>query len=209
MGSETRDTILRSLRAEGQCTVKELAEAVGISPVSVRHHLINLQAEGLVTAKEVRHGVGRPHHMFSLTDDALELFPTRYFQLTNRLLGQIKGSMQDDQVEVLFSSMADSMAESISERVKNLPLEQRLRQLVELLSQEGYDADYERRGDEFFIREMSCPYLQLAITHPEVCLLDQGFIAKALALPVERITSLTEGDSHCAFTIVINAEETG
>ena len=93
MTSATRETILRSLRTQGQCTVKELAEVVGISPVSIRHHLAQLQAEGLVATKEVRRGVGRPHHAFSLTEEAIELFPTRYFQLTNRLLDEIKYEM--------------------------------------------------------------------------------------------------------------------
>jgi len=36
------------MRARGRCTVTDLAEASGVSPVSVRHHLANLQAEGLV-----------------------------------------------------------------------------------------------------------------------------------------------------------------
>ena len=37
--------------------------------------------------------------------------------------------------------------------------------------------------------------------HPEVCLVDQSFIATALALPVERVTCLLNGETHCTFAI--------
>ncbi|NIS79750.1 MAG: ArsR family transcriptional regulator [Anaerolineales bacterium] len=201
MATGTRDLILRSLRSQGERTVKELAEIVGISPVSVRHHLTSLQADGLVKVKEVRQGVGRPHHVFLLTDEALELFPTRYLRLVNRLLDEIKDSISDDKVEELFLGIADSMAESYAQQVKGLPLPDRLRRLVDLLSEEGFDAELEEVDERIIIREFCCPYLKLAQDHPEVCVLEQDFIARALSVPVERITWLAKGDTFCAFAV--------
>jgi predicted ArsR family transcriptional regulator len=207
MTSGTRDTILRALRVQDECTVKELAETVGISPVSVRHHLTHLQAEGLVQAKEVRRGVGRPHHVFLLTDDGREQFPSRYFRLTNRLLGEIKDSLSDQQVSEIFSGIADTLAERYAEELRSLPINERMQRLIELLSEEGFDAELELQGDRFIIRELCCPYYKLAQKHPEVCILDQGFIARSLSLPVERVTSLRQGDPHCAFSISATQEE--
>jgi DeoR family suf operon transcriptional repressor len=111
MASETREIILKTLRARGNCTVKDLAEAAGISPVSVRHHLSSLLADDLIQSEEVRHGVGRPRHVFSLTEDGYELFPTRYYRLTNRLLGELKETLPDRSVQTLLFGVADSMAE--------------------------------------------------------------------------------------------------
>jgi len=208
MASETREVILRTLRAKGRCTVKELAEAAGISPVSVRHHLTALQADDLIHSEELRHGVGRPLHMYSLTDEAHELFPTRYFRLTNRLLGEIKESMPHEALQLLLASVADSMAEGYASQLQGLPLEQRLRRLVELLDEEGFSADFERRGGELIIRELSCPYFQIGMQHPEVCTIDQAFIAKALSLPVERVRCVLDGDAHCAFTVQVEVNQT-
>jgi DeoR family suf operon transcriptional repressor len=208
MASETREVILRTLRAKGRCTVKELAEAAGISPVSVRHHLTALQADDLIHSEELRHGVGRPLHMYSLTDEAHELFPTRYFRLTNRLLGEIKESLPHEALQLLLASVADSMAESYASQLQGLPLEQRLRRLVELLDEEGFSADFERRGGELMIRELSCPYFQIGMQHPEVCTIDQAFIAKALSLPVERVRCVLDGDAHCAFTVQVEVNQT-
>jgi predicted ArsR family transcriptional regulator len=41
----TRDRILQTLLRKPRSTINELAEAVGINPISVRHHLTNLQME--------------------------------------------------------------------------------------------------------------------------------------------------------------------
>jgi DeoR family suf operon transcriptional repressor len=207
MTGSTRETILRVLREQGDGTVKDLAEAVGISPVSIRHHLANLQAERLITAEEVRHGVGRPYLLYKLTEQALELFPTRYFNLTNRLLSEIKESMPDEQVSQLFSSMALSMAESYAAELESLPLDQRLDRLVMLLSKEGFDAVLERHDDKVVIRELSCPYYQLGREHPEVCMIDEAFIAKALSVPVKRVSCLLDGDTHCTFAIELASME--
>jgi DeoR family suf operon transcriptional repressor len=201
MTSATRETILRSLRTKGQCTVKELAEVVGISPVSVRHHLAQLLAEGLIEAKEVRHGVGRPHHAYSLTEDAIELFPTRYFQLTNRLLDEIKYEMSPERVKNMFGRMASTIAEEFAESYEHLTIEQRLPKLVSMLSSEGFDAQYELQDDQIIIRLLSCPYLDLVEYHPEINFIDQELIARTLSLPFERVHCFADGDSHCCFVV--------
>ena len=143
MSSVTRDTILHALRVQENCTVKELAEKVGISPVSVRHHLTHLQADGLVQAKEVRRGVGRPHHVFLLTDNGREQFPSRYFRLINLLLDELKDTLPDKKVTEIFTAIADSLAERYADQLKPLPIKERMQRLIELLAEEGFDAELE------------------------------------------------------------------
>lgn len=181
--------------------MKELAVAAEVSPVSVRHHLTNLQAEALVSVEEVRHGVGRPHHLFSLTEQALELFPTRYYRLTNRLLEELKDRLPDDRLRALFASVAENMADEYADQLQSLPLPERLERLVALLRDEGFDAEIEESDQQLLIHELSCPFLHVGLEHPEVCLLDQTLIARALSLPVERVTWLLEGDLHCTYAV--------
>ncbi len=186
--------------------MKDLAEAAEVSPVSVRHHLSNLQAEGLVSVTEVRHGVGRPRHVFSLTDKAHELFPKRYFRLTNRLLEELKESLSADQVKALFHGVAMAMAEEYAAELEGLPLEERLQRLIALLNEEGFEAEAEIVGDQVVIRELSCPYIRIGQKHPEVCMIDQTFIAKALSLPVERVSCVLDGAKACTFNVTLNLE---
>ncbi|MGH2607424.1 MAG: helix-turn-helix transcriptional regulator [Anaerolineales bacterium] len=201
MSTKTRETILRTLRARGKCTVKELAEAAGVSPVSVRHHLTHVQAEGLVAAEEVRHGVGRPRLLYSLTETGQELFPSRYLHFANRLVEQMKGSLPEDKVAAMFSGVASAMAAGVAQELDGLPWQDRLRRLGEILSSEGFEAQVEQRDDQVVIRERSCPYFQIGQRHREVCTIDQGIIARALSVPVERVSCLLDGDMNCTFTV--------
>lgn len=46
--NEARALILRRLRGSGQATIQELAEELGVSPVTVHRHLARLEAEGVI-----------------------------------------------------------------------------------------------------------------------------------------------------------------
>ncbi|HET7009167.1 MAG TPA: ArsR family transcriptional regulator [Anaerolineales bacterium] len=209
MSTSTRDTILRTLRAHRKCTITDLAEAAGVSPVSVRHHLANLQAEGLIQADEVRHGVGRPRLEFSLSEAGLDQFPSRYFRLTKRLLDELKARMPEAEVGEVFSGVAQAMAETYAAQLAGLPLPQQLERLTALLREEGFDADVQIEGDRVFIRELSCPYFRMGRQHPEICMIDQSFIATALSLPVEKVTCLLDGDVNCTFTVAVDGAAEG
>src|SRR5262245_58261363 len=109
--NSTRDQILNTLKSRGQTTIVELAEGLGISPVSVRHHLSALQAQGLIRATEVRHAerarAGRPQLAYSLTDAALERFPAKYMRLSERLLDELKAALPPEAIERMFSRIAE------------------------------------------------------------------------------------------------------
>jgi DeoR family transcriptional regulator, suf operon transcriptional repressor len=47
----TKDRILQTLLRKPKIAINDIAEAVGINPISVRHHLTNLQMEGLVEGR--------------------------------------------------------------------------------------------------------------------------------------------------------------
>jgi len=154
----------------------------------------------------VKHGVGRPRHLFFLTETGLDSAPTRYYRLANRLLDEIKVSMPEEQVQSLLDGVANSMADAYAVQLDGLPLEQKLDRLVSLLSEEGFDASLEDLDEKVIIRELSCPYYRIGLQHPEVCNVDQAFIATALDLPVERVSCLLGGDSHCTFAVTKDPE---
>ncbi len=85
----TREKILRTLLTYPGSTIKYLSEVVGINGISIRHHLNALEAEGLIVSSEERHGVGRPHLVYSLTEIGVEEFPTGYLNLSKRLLSAV------------------------------------------------------------------------------------------------------------------------
>lgn len=197
----TKDRILQTLLRKPKITINDLAEAVGINPISVRHHLTNLQMEGLIAADEERHGVGRPRLVYSLTEDGMEKFPTKYFRLTTRLLTQMKDSMPGPVVANLFSQIAEDMASEYSDQMKGLSMEERLDFVKEMLAQEGFTVEWEKKGSEYQIHEISCPYYQIGVAHPEVCTVDQTLISKMLALPANKVECILDGGTHCTYVV--------
>jgi DeoR family transcriptional regulator, suf operon transcriptional repressor len=197
----TRERILQTLLNHPRSSINELAEAVGINAISVRHHLTNLQAEVLVSYEEERHGVGRPRLVYFLTEKGLERFPTRYLRLTNRLLDEIKGTLPEPTVVKLFTQMAAHLANEYAQKVKSLPMEQKLDMVKELLSQEGFALEWEKSGDQYKIYEISCPYYHIGQSHPEVCAVDQTLISNMLAIPAEKVGCILSGDRYCTYVI--------
>lgn len=197
----TRERIIQTLLNHPKSTIIDLANAVGINGISVRHHLNSLLADGLVIVEEVRHGVGRPRQVFSLSEKGLERFPSRYFRLTNRLLEQIKESLPGPVVSSLFRNIASEMAADSAQKLKSLPIEEKLDAVKEILAQEGFSVEWEQRGDEYHIHEITCPYYHIGQSHPEVCTVDQALISTMLAIPTEKLNCILNGDAHCTYVI--------
>lgn len=197
----TKDRILDTLHRKPKITINELAEAVGINAISVRHHLTNLTAEGLIKADEERHGVGRPRFIYSLTPDGMERFPTKYLRLTTKLLAQMKETMPAPEVNKLFSQIAENMADQYSDQIKDLSIEERLNFVKEMLAQEGFTIEWEKKDKEYQIHELACPYYQISVAHPEVCTVDQTLISKLLALPAQKVQCILDGSARCTYVV--------
>ncbi len=203
MIKSTRERVLQTLLKNHRCTINELAEAVDINPISVRHHISKLEAEGLVGSEEEHHGVGRPREVYSLTEAGIEHFPTRYMRLTIRLLGQLKEQMPPEMVTKLFASMAADLVQEYAHiaRTQGLSTEQRLEMARKLLTEEGFNIEWEKIDDQYHIREVSCPYFHVGQNHPEVCRIDQTLISTVLDLPAEKVKCILDGDNYCIYVV--------
>lgn len=201
----SRERVLQTLLVRERCTINDLAEAVEINPISIRHHIVKLEAEGLVTSEEERHGVGRPRRMYYLTEKGREQFPTRYIRLTVRLLEQLKETATPEFIRTLFTQMAEDMAADYRLEAQNLTIEERLDLVRKLLVGEGFNVDVEKQGEFYHIRETSCPYFHIGQDHPEVCAVDQTLISSLLNIPAKKVQCLLHGDSVCTYVIPSDA----
>lgn len=205
MGS-TREFVLRTLLTQPRRTINELATEVGISPISVRHHIASLEAEGLIKGEDERHGVGRPRQVYFLTETGMEQFPTRYVRLTVRLLEHLKETMPGPMLKTLFTQMALDLAKDLSDgkETKDLSMAERLDLVKDLLRREGFSIEWEQLDDGYQIHEASCPYYFIGQNHPEVCAVDQVLISTVLSVPAEKVKCILNGDSSCTYLISEN-----
>lgn len=197
----TREKILHTLLNNPKSTINDLADTVGINAISVRHHLNSMLADGLVVAEEERHGVGRPRLVYFLTEHGLEKFPTRYFRLANRLLGQMKETLPSQAVEQIFSEMARELAGEHARATRHMVFEEKLEFLKNLLAEEGFIIEWEKTEEGYKIHEITCPYFHVTQAHPEVCAVDQTLISTVLSSPAEKINCVLSGDHHCVYVI--------
>ncbi len=80
-------------------------------------------------------------------------------------------------------------------------MEERLDFVKSMLAEEGFTVEWERKGEQYQIHEISCPYYQIGVNHPEVCTVDQTLISKMLAVPAEKVRCVLNGGSYCTYVV--------
>jgi DeoR family transcriptional regulator, suf operon transcriptional repressor len=201
----TREKILRTLLAYPGSTINDLAEAVGINGISVRHHLTALEADNLVTSGEERHGVGRPRLVYSLTEKGVEEFPTRYLGLTRRILETLNQKLSPSELRSIFETIGAEIAESYEKDIEDKSLDERIKLVKTALTNEGFIVEVEKDEDSYILTSLSCPYYQVGLDHPVVCSLDHTLISRLLGSEIEPITCIFEGCDRCTFQISIES----
>ena len=199
--NSTRWMVVKALRTLGIATVTELADAVAVKAVTVRHHLNSLQAAGLVDVEEQRQPVGRPVYVYTLTAQAERLFPQAYHLLVDRLLEQVKDKLDRDTIEMLIAALVDSMANDIRKQIAHLSPEAQRKRLVEWMNQNGLTARWRESSDGLQLVKYYCPYHAVAHHHPELCQIDEALIQAALDTEVERSACLRDGDQTCTLLL--------
>src|SRR6187397_3567710 len=131
-----RDLLLR-LRLDGPSSPDQLAERIGASRTGVLQQLRALEAARLVSRQTVRHGVGRPRHLYDVTPDAQDLFPSTYDALASGLLSAIVAVGGEELIEEVFAArrrqLSDRVRDQLATRVApDAPIEDRVRGLAEI-----------------------------------------------------------------------------
>lgn len=199
----TRETILHTIKSSQHANVEGLAQVAEVSPVTVRHHLNALQADGLIESSSIRRKVGRPYYIYNLSEKGHELFPKRYVRLTSRLLDELKTRLPEDVVQDVFESVVMSVVDEHKGEYEHLGFEDKLDYLVDLLADEGFLASWEAEDGGYTLREYSCPYISVGRDHDEICTIDKELIVNVLQMPVIQNRCMLEGDDCCQFSIQV------
>lgn len=203
---ETRQTILEFIKNHGSATVNTLTTAIGVTPVTVRHHLLALMGDGLVRREPVRSGVGRPQHRYLLTEAGLRQFPNRYHVLAAHLLTSIKSLETPLDIERLLETIV-SQTLPLPDDLAALPPPERLHALVASFNAQQISAVVNTNDDGQAELRLSCPYAYIAKHHPELCRVDEKVLRGKLSLPMQRAACLLDGDKSCTFSIQLTGTE--
>jgi predicted ArsR family transcriptional regulator len=178
LGDNTRYAIYLELaRSPRPLATADVAESLGLHPNTVRPHLERMRDVGLLeVSTEVRSGVGRPQHLYSLSPDApsLGLEPPTFPLLARMLvsLAERVGARGDDAAEI-----GREQGRLDAGRFADAP--SCLEALVAQLDVLGFDpaVDGTDDGETAVVAFAHCPFRDLAEAFPElVCSLHQGMV---------------------------------
>ncbi len=199
----TRQRILEILKARNLATVEELGEVLGLTSVTIRHHLDILRGEGLVAAPQVlrRSGPGRPQHTYGLTPAAGDLFPKNYHGLSTLMLDEIRERVSPLEMDLILNGVAGRLAARASARPASTPQEL-LDETVSFLNDQGYVAQWEETPEgQFLLHTCNCPYERVTRVHSEICSMDANFVQRLVNTPIERVSHLGSGDERCTYVV--------
>jgi predicted ArsR family transcriptional regulator len=206
-----RDLLLR-LRVDGPSSPDQLAERLGASRTGVLQQLRALEDAHLVDRQTVRHGVGRPRHLYDVTADAQDLFPSNYDALAAGLLAAIEAVGGDDLLDQVFAArrrqLGDRVREHMAEHVgAEAPLVDRVRELAVIQGSQGYLADTLLGTDGTIrLREHNCAIYHIAEDSPAACQAELELFTEVLGADVVREQHIASGDRCCTYLIAARAD---
>jgi predicted ArsR family transcriptional regulator len=202
-----RREILVRLRRDGPSTPDQLATAIGASRTGVLQQLRALEQTHFVSRETIRHGVGRPRHLYDITPDAQELFPTNYDGLAAGLLAAIGAVGGEALIEQIFQARrrqsGDRVRRQLDERVgPDAPLSERVAALAAIQDEQGFLADAVIDPDgSIRLREHNCAILDVARGQRTACQAELDLFRDVLGVDVVRETHIVSGDRCCSYRI--------
>jgi predicted ArsR family transcriptional regulator len=206
--SSLRRDILLRLRIDGPSSPDRLALQVGASRTGVLQQLRALESAALVTHQTVRHGVGRPRHLYAITPDAQELFPSNYGGLAVGILAAVRSLGGEDLIDELFAARRRQIGERIHARFvarvgPEAPIAERARELAIIQDEQGYlcesmiDADGTIR-----LREYNCAIYHVARENAAACRAELQLFRDVLGVQVVRESHIASGDRCCSYRVL-------
>ena len=192
----TRGRIIALLR-RGPRTVNELADDLSLTDNAIRTHLAALERDGLAAFAGVRRGVGKPAHLFALTDDAETLFPRAYGVVLRTVLDVVRRSRPAGEVDLLVAEVGRRLAEPFARAGGDA--RSRAEAAVAVLAEIGGVAEARVDGELVSIRGFGCPLREAVDDHPDVCRIAAALLTEVVGYEVTECCDRGEAPS-CRFT---------
>jgi predicted ArsR family transcriptional regulator len=211
--STLRRDILIELRRSGATSPEALAGRLGASRTGVLQQLRSLQTAGLVDRRTVRHGVGRPRHLYDVTPDAQVAFPSNYDGLAAGLLAAIGMVGGDDLVADVFDARRRLIAQQMKDRLQErfpegASLIDRVNELAVIQDEQGYLSNAVIGTDGTIrLQQCNCAIYEIASASASPCEAELALFGEVLEAEVVRETHIASGDRSCTYRISETSSE--
>jgi len=213
MPSDNSSRLLYTLKSRGPLTASALARALGITAVGIRQHLAKLYAEDLVAFDDQAGEIGRPKRFWRLTAKGHGRFPDTHGDLTVNLISGIRSVFGETGLDRLIKARQETAVAAYRRALEPCSsLEDRVRTVARLRSEEGYMAEFEAKPDgSFILIENHCPICAAARTCQGFCRSELELFRAAFGagMSVTRQEHLLTEGRRCVYLIAACHPMTG
>jgi len=205
--NSTPERMLVFLKMRGPQSAAVLSKAFEITNEGARLHLKKLMDDGLVESESVSKGVGRPTVLYGLSAKGYERFPNTHAELTVQLLKSVKGILGQEALDQLITAREKATSERYEEALNTCDnVEDKLSRLVEIRSEEGYMAEWEKDDEGYLLVENHCPICAAATECQGFCRAELNTFRKAMGkkFQVDRTEHIVKGERRCSYRVKAN-----
>lgn len=200
-----RASILVELKLAPGLTAKDLAGRLGLSLNAIRHHLRELEVDGLLAHERQQRGVGAPVFAYRLSAAGEQVFPRRYESaLTDVLETLVEREGREAVVGALEARYA-ALLRRLPTDLAQLPAERRLAAVTRLLQEDGFMPGWEGSAEGGTLTEHNCAIRAVAERFPEICAAEERFLSAALGASVGLQAHVLDGCSACEYQVQFTA----
>lgn len=201
----THQAVLFYLKRRSEMTVADLCEVLGVTSMAVRRHLSGLQKDGLVECRLVKQGRGRPTYRYRLSPKAESLFPSAINNFAFELLDAVYEAKGHAGVMELLQLRDEALLKKLLPGLHELPLPERVREVVRIFSENGYMTDFNELPDgNFFIFQQHCAVHNLASQYRQICVLESRLLERLLGVKTQRQQYMMKNDPVCGYMVFAN-----
>lgn len=201
---KSAEKIFQLLKENGAMTAKQLSEQLKMTTMGVRQHLQLLEESEELDFFDQKASRGRPTRFWKLTEKANIHFEDRHDELSVQLIISVREVFGEEGLEKLISKREESTLALYKKILLPLPtIEERLKALVKLRSQEGYMASFEQQQDCYWFLENHCPICAAASECLNFCRSELqifSLLFEGLAT-ITREEHIIEGARRCAYKV--------
>jgi predicted ArsR family transcriptional regulator len=196
--------IMKLLVGNPPQTVSNLVKAIGVTRTAVSEQLNELISAGFVEQNTERQpGRGRPRYLYKATDAALALlFANNQCLVVPALWRAIRETGGEELTVQVLQKVSLAMAQHYSKRITAKKPKERLRQLIDLLTEEGCLIEViEDPQGQLILYRRSCPFISMVDEQQNVCTIDKDVLSKVVGRSVRKTACRHEGAPCCTFEI--------
>ncbi|MCW2256991.1 putative ArsR family transcriptional regulator [Providencia alcalifaciens] len=199
------DKVLFCIKTKGPISTAVIAKDLAMTGEAARQHLQKLTSLGLVEGVQCasQTGAGRPRQNWVLTELGHQRFPDTHAQLALQLIDSVRNIFGNEGLEKLISQREGEIKTKYLSRCKSLPFVERLQELAEIRSEEGYMAHIEQDGDSWLFIENHCPICAAATVCQNFCRSELQLFREIMGqdVTVEREQYLLDGAGRCVYRV--------